>query len=220
MNSNARNVAAAGAILAALVVPSASSSAHLVKPELVGRAVLAAESLAAGPPAGGFFAGQTINGISFPRPSQPVIGLSSIVAGRTKGEYLAMADNGFGNKANSADFLIRAYYLVPDFETARGGSGSVAYDGDTDGRGFISFRDPNRLLTFPIVNGNTPERLLTGADIDPESLQRGRHGDLWVGDEFGPWILHFDAEGVLLDAPFSPPGDLVAETNPLRGRNP
>ena len=39
------------------------------------------------------------------------------------------------------------------------------------------------------------DRLLTGADIDPESIQRDRHGDLWVGDEFGPWILHFDADG-------------------------
>jgi hypothetical protein len=48
--------------------------------------------------------------------------------------------------------------------------------------------------------------LLTGADIDPESLQRAHNGDLWVGDEFGPWILHFDATGVLLDPPFSIPG--------------
>ena len=33
-----------------------------------------------------------------------------------------MPDNGFGNKANSADFLIRAYYITPDFKTASGGS--------------------------------------------------------------------------------------------------
>ena len=24
-------------------------------------------------------------------------------------------------------------------------------------------------------------------------MQRDRNGDLWIGDEFGPWILHFDA---------------------------
>ena len=34
-----------------------------------------------------------------------------------------MPDNGFGNKANSRDFLIRAYYIEPDFKTGRGGSG-------------------------------------------------------------------------------------------------
>ena len=45
------------------------------------------------------------------------------MAGRHRGEYLGMPDNGFGNKANSFDFLIRAYYLRPEFKTARGGSG-------------------------------------------------------------------------------------------------
>ena len=29
-----------------------------------------------------------------------------------------MPDNGFGSKANSFDFLIRAYYVTPDFKTA------------------------------------------------------------------------------------------------------
>ncbi len=51
-------------------------------------------------------------------PSQPVEGFSAIVDGRRHGEYLAMADNGFGTKANSLDFLIRAYYVEPDFKTA------------------------------------------------------------------------------------------------------
>jgi glycerophosphoryl diester phosphodiesterase len=32
-----------------------------------------------------------------------------------------MPDNGFGGKANSRDFLIRAYYATPDFKTARVG---------------------------------------------------------------------------------------------------
>ena len=81
---------------------------------------------APGPPSGAFFAGQTINGISFPTPSQPAIGYSGIVAGRTPGEYLAMPDNGFGNKANSRDFELRAYYIEPDWKTASGGSGTVS----------------------------------------------------------------------------------------------
>jgi glycerophosphoryl diester phosphodiesterase len=188
------------------------------QPALVGRAVLPADALASGPPSGAALGTGSINGIEFPRPRQPVAGFSAIVAGRERGEYLAMPDNGFGNKANSRDFLIRAYYVRPDFKTARGGSGTV--DVDAEQGEFIEFRDPDRLIGFPIVNEGTGARLLTGADIDPESLQRGANGDLWVGDEFGPWILHFDATGKLLDAPFATPGGLMSPSNPFLGGNP
>jgi glycerophosphoryl diester phosphodiesterase len=188
------------------------------QPTLVGRAVLPADALASGPPSGAARGTGSINGIAFPRPQQPVAGFSGIVAGRQRGEYLAMPDNGFGAKANSRDFLIRAYYVRPDFKTARGGSGTIEVDA-AQGE-FIEFRDPNRLIGFPIVNEATSARLLTGADIDPESLQRGADGDLWVGDEFGPWILHFDATGKLLDPPFATPGGLMSPSNPFVGGNP
>jgi hypothetical protein len=204
---------ALAAITAVAVIGSTSAGANETAgrgrlPRLVGRAVLPVETLAPGPPAGA--AVMDANGIDFPLPSQPVAGISAIVEGRRRGEYLAMPDNGFGNKANSFDFLIRAYHIRPDFKTARGGSGSVAV-GD-----FVSFRDPDHRIGFPIENERTTDRLLTGADIDPESLQRGRNGDLWVGEEFGPWILHFSADGRLLDPPFRIPG-VFAETNPFRG---
>jgi glycerophosphoryl diester phosphodiesterase len=159
----------------------------------------------------------TVNGISFPLAEQPVQGFSAIVEGREPGEYLAMPDNGFGAKATSRDFLIRAYWIHPDFKTAAGGSGAV----NPDVANFIQFSDPDRLIGFTIVMENTPERWLTGGDIDPESLQVDRHGDLWVGDEFGPWILHFDAEGRLLEAPISLPGNLMSPNNPhLSGARP
>ncbi len=166
--------------------------------------MLPVATYAPGPPAGAFFAGQTTNGITFPTPSQPVQGFSALVAGRQPGEYLAMADNGFGSKANSFDFLLRAYFVRPDFKTATGGTGTVGV-GD-----FVQFRDPNNVIGFPIQRS---DRLLTGADLDPESLQRGKDGDLWMGDEFGPWILHFDETGVLLEPPFRVPADLVGSTS-------
>ena len=200
-------------LVAGAASPSpAGGSSH--DPVLVGRAVLPVETYA-GPPESG--AGLvppgadtvTINGIEFPLPGQPVEGFSGIVDGRYRGEILAMPDNGFGAKATSRDFLIRAYHLRPDFKTADGGSGAVEV-GD-----FISFRDPHHEIGFPIVNEGTDARLLTGGDIDPESLQRGRHGDLWVGDEFGPWILHFDSRGRLLDPPFPLPGNLMSPNNPF-----
>jgi hypothetical protein len=135
-----------------------------------------------------------------------VEGFSAIIEGRRPGEYLAMPDNGFGTKANSFDFLLRAYYVTPDFKTAKGGTGSVAVDRDE----FVQFRDPNAVIGFGIQRA---DRRLTGADIDPESLQRAANGDLWMGDEFGPWILHFDRTGVLLDPPFRVPAGLVGSTS-------
>jgi hypothetical protein len=189
------------------VSASPPADQHLPEATLVGRAVLPVETYAPGPVSGAAFGPAVINGITFPLPSQPVQGFSSLIDGRQSGEYLAMPDNGFGGKATSTDFLIRAYYIRPDFKTASGGTGSVAV-GD-----FIQFSDPAHLYGFPIVNEATTDRLLTGGDIDPESLQRASNGDLWVGDEFGPWILHFDATGKLLDPPFSIPW-LKSPNNP------
>jgi len=45
------------------------------------------------------------------------------------------------------------------------------------------------------------DRLLTGADFDPESIRQVADGSLWVGEEFGPSLLHFSAAGELLQAP-------------------
>jgi hypothetical protein len=196
-------LAAMGALL-----PTAAS-ADQPPPTLAGRAVLPAETLSgSGPPSGAAVA-PPFNGIVFPRPNQPVLGFSAVIAGEHPGSYLAMPDNGYGSKANSADFLLRAYEVTPDFKTAKGGSGAVRVDDH------ISFRDPDHQLPFPIVNETTADRLLTGADLDPESLQRGRNGDLWMGEEFGPWILHFNGNGVLLEPPYALPGGLMSPNNPF-----
>ncbi|WP_167880418.1 esterase-like activity of phytase family protein [Nocardioides guangzhouensis] len=185
-------------------------------PVLVGRAVLPWDTFAGPPPAGAFLVPGpgTVNGVQFPLPAQPVEGFSAIVDGGSPGDLVAMPDNGFGGKANSVDFLIRAYSVRPRYKTAGGGPGTVEV-GD-----FVSFRDPDRRIGFPIVREGTADRLLTGGDIDPESLQRGRRHDLWVGDEFGPWILHFDGRGRLLDPPFALPGNLMSPNNPHLGGRP
>lgn len=115
---------------------------------------------------------------------------------------MAMADNGFGTQDNSADFLLRIYKLKPDFKTKAKGTGQVTV------QSFIQLHDPNKLIPFNIVNGDTAERLLTGADFDPESMQRTNDGTYWIGDEFGPYLLHFSADGVLLDAPIALPNPL------------
>jgi glycerophosphoryl diester phosphodiesterase len=199
------------AVVVALVLNGTQSIAGS-GPILKGRAVLPADTLAPGPACGTLLAPGVFNGIAIPWPSQVVQGFSALGRGREHGEYLAMADNGFGAKATSRDFLLRAYYLGIDFKTARGGTGEVEV------RDFISFRDPDHKIGFPIVNESTHERELTGFDVDPESLQRDHQGDLWMGDEFGPWILHFDATGRLLDAPHGI--DVKSPNNPSLGGQP
>ena len=111
------------------------------------------------------------------------------------GTFWAMPDNGFGAKGNSGDFLLRLYLIAPEWEGADGGAGTV-----NPGE-FISLRDPGHLIPFPIVNETTSERLLTGDDFDIESVVRLEDGTFWIGEEFGPFLLHVDAAGVLLAAP-------------------
>jgi|SRR5687768_938960 len=195
-------------IASAVATLSCAAVDRAPAPVLEGRAVLPVNTYAPGPPSGALFT-KSPNGITFPTPSQPVEGFSALVSGRHAREYLGMLDNGFGTKANSQDFLIRAYYIEPDFKTAKGGTGTVVV------KDFISFRDPGHKIGFAIINEATTDRLLTGGDIDPESMQRANNGDYWIGDEFGPWLLHFDATGILLEPPYPVPGTLMAF--PIRG---
>ncbi len=200
-------VLAALAVLAPAGLAAATGDRHARDvPRLEGRAVIPVDVVADGPPSGSMITSN--NGYTFPVAGQPVEGLSAIVEGERPGEWLAMADNGYGTKLNSRDFNLRAYTIRPDFKTARGGTGAV------DVIDWIEFRDPRHKFGFPIANEGKPGRVLTGADVDPESIQRGRDGTLWVGDEFGPWILHFDAEGRLLEAPYPLPGGLTSPSHP------
>jgi hypothetical protein len=80
--------------------------------------------------------------------------------------------------------------------------GSAATVGRVALRSFVQFADPDRRLPFPITRETTPERWLTGADLDPESMVRMADGTFWIGDEFGPFLLHFAADGRLLAPPF------------------
>jgi glycerophosphoryl diester phosphodiesterase len=157
---------------------------------LTGRAVLPAQTFAPGPPSG------ALAGVGAPFASQPVQGFSAVLPGPGD-TYWAMADNGYGAIENSADFNLRVYRIRPALRTAAGGPGTI------DVQGFIELHDPDHRIPFAIVNAFSDQRVLTGADFDIESLRRDPDGSLWFGDEFGPYLLHTDADGKVLQAPIA-----------------
>lgn len=149
-----------------------------------------AETFAAGPPSGAYRTGAGKPEFT----SQPVQGFSSIRPAGAAGDdatWLALVDNGFGVRVNSPDSLLRLYRVRVNWA-----KGMAAPQG-----AFIQLSDSNHFLRFHIVRDDTPQRLLTGGDLDPESLVTMPDGSLWIGDEFGPFLAHFSGDGRLLAAP-------------------
>ncbi|GGC82572.1 hypothetical protein GCM10011512_06650 [Tersicoccus solisilvae] len=166
-------------------------------PRLIARATLPADAPQPGPPSGA--QATPANGRTGPFPGQVIPGFSAAID-NGDGTFWAMPDNGFGAKTNSADFLLRIYRVKPLWKKAGRGPGTVRV------LNFITLSDPRHRTGFPIVNENTAGRQLTGGDFDIESLQRGKDGSFWIGEEFGPFVLQFDANGRLLRAPLPFPG--------------
>ncbi len=185
-------------IAAVAALPASVALAQQPEATLEGRAVLPADTFAEGPPSGTKLEEETKGGRTPPFESQPVGGISAVLEAGN-GEFQAMPDNGFGKKGNSSDFQLRTYRISPDFETANGGSGEISV-GE-----FVQLRDPNGYVPFEITNEDSEDRLLTGADFDVEAVRRDPRGDLWFGEEFGPFLLHTDATGRVLEAPIPLP---------------
>lgn len=179
---------------------------------LKGFAVLPADSYAEGPPSGNSITGTT-NGRTIPFANQPIQGFSAVQVADDN-SYWFLSDNGFGSKANSPDYLLRIYRLDPSFRGTENGDGSVNV------LDFIQLSDPDNKIPFQIVNENTSDRLLTGADFDIESFVIAEDGTIWIGEEFGPYLLHVDATGKLLAAPIPTPNITNLETAPEFVRSP
>ncbi|MCY7396321.1 MAG: esterase-like activity of phytase family protein [Nocardioides sp.] len=205
---------AAAAGLALTLGPGPAAGARPVVPdpegaELIGFASLPADTFVPGSERSGSFT--TNAGVPFG--GQPVQGFSGIHA-LGGGDYLVMSDNGFGAKANSQDFQLRVHRITPDPTT-----GTIAVRTG----GFV-LSDPDARVAFPLWRdgacstaasaGTLPagytcparDRILTGWDFDLESMQVGSDGTFWFGEEFGPFLLHTDARGRLLEAPVPTPG--------------
>lgn len=193
--------------LVAVAVPGAASSddrREFGRAALTGFAALPASTFVPGSePSGAALGTAPVNGVVPPFADQPVQGFSGVLR-NADGTYDVLSDNGFGTKANSADFTLRIHRVAPDL-----GSGAV------DVVGGITLTDPHGHVPFALTR---PDRVLTGADFDVESIVRTEDGSYWVGDEFGPYLLHFDRAGRLLAPPVALPG-VFAPENPAGAPN-
>jgi glycerophosphoryl diester phosphodiesterase len=176
--------------------------------ELIGMVVMPPEAFRGGPPAGRFD-GEGRRAPQARHESQPVQGVSSIKPGPTPGAWWALSDNGFGRKWNSPDYRLCLYLFELRPRTGAGADSRNAL------QGVIELSDPAKFFPWRITDESDPERLLTGADADPESLVEMPDGTFWIGDEFGPWLLHFSADGELLGAPVELPEVVFSPVHPL-----
>ena len=183
-----------------------------------------------GPVSGQFATGS--NGVTPPYQGQPIPGFSGMIPSTTRGSFFALPDNGFGAQGNSADFVLGFYEVTPTFTstgdgtTTRGPVAVLVCTPFSDPRGLLddsyilggpvysrTHYYPAPAAQIPVDPSIAAGRLLTGADFDVESIARMDDGTFWVGEEFGPYLLHFDAQGRLLRKPIRHPV-LRAPQNP------
>jgi hypothetical protein len=214
-----------------------ASSAHAeVAHQLTGWAALPSTTRTPGPTSGELIV--SANGVTPPFAASQVIPGWSGLLSNADGSFTALPDNGFGSKNNSADYVIGFYDVSIDFKSTGDGS---SVPGVVSNQTFVAFNDALGLLSNArgidlVITADLPTyrqgngfgtdtgiavdpsiragRLLTGYDFDVESIARAADGTYWVGEEFGPYVLHFAVDGTLLDEPI-PHAFLKSPSNPL-----
>lgn len=176
--------------------------------ELIGHIVMPPDALRPGPPSGQFD-GEGRRAASPRFDAQPVQGVSSIKPGPTQGAWWSLSDNGFGRKWNSPDYRLCIYLFDVRPRTQAGPDSRTAL------QAVIELSDPARFFPWRLADEASPERFLTGADADPESLVTMADDTFWIGDEFGPWLLHFSVDGDLLGPPVELPDNVRSPEHPL-----
>ncbi|WP_225785256.1 esterase-like activity of phytase family protein [Xenophilus sp. Marseille-Q4582] len=193
--------------LAAALACAGAAAQTAYPATLAGHALLPAQSFVAAPkdaPAdlrvsGKFTTGQRVEtpgsveglsggrgtGVSLPFQGQPLQGHSGIKK-MADGSFWVLTDNGAGAKVNSPDFMLYLNHYQVDFKS-----------GKFNRLNTIFLHDPDKKVPFRIVHEGTKQRYLTGSDFDPESFQFAG-GALWIGEEFGPYLIKADLKGKVL----------------------
>ena len=124
-------------------------------------------------------------GIGLPMPGQPIQGHSGIKT-MPDGSFWVLTDNGFGSRANSPDVMLYLNHYRIDWT-----AGTLAR------LATIFLHDPDKKVPFRITHEGTEKRYLTGSDFDAEGFQI-IGTTLWIGDEFGPYVIKADMTGRIL----------------------
>ncbi|MFK8251602.1 esterase-like activity of phytase family protein [Ancylobacter terrae] len=124
-------------------------------------------------------------GLSVPFKGQPLQGHSGIKV-MPDGSFWILTDNGMGAKANSPDSALYLNRYRIDWKS-----------GAFERLETVFLTDPDKKVPFRIVHEGTDKRYLTGADFDPESFQI-IGDDIWIGEEFGPYLIRADKTGKVL----------------------
>ena len=110
---------------------------------ITGYAVLPAETFVPGPTSGQFI--EASNGVGVPFVDrQPIQGFSDVHP-HSPGRYYVISDNGYGSRDNSADFLIRATLIEPEFRTTEGGAAVIRVVRS------VLLSDPDSVIGIPLV---------------------------------------------------------------------
>src|SRR5688572_8642336 len=159
--------------------------------ELIGHIVMPPDALRPGPPSGQFD-GEGRRAAAPRFDAQPVQGVSSIKPGPTPGAWWALSDNGFGRKWNSSDYHLSIYLFDVRPRTEAGSDSRSAL------QAVVELSDPAKFFPWRLTDETSPERVLSGADADPEAPVAMPDDTFWIGDELGPWLLHLSVDGALL----------------------
>jgi hypothetical protein len=178
-----RYLSLSGTALACLLVAPALAQQEFPA-VLAGHAVLPAQSFI-NAPSGLTVSGKSTTAPSAPPKSLPLQGHSGIKA-MPDGTFWIITDNDFSTRTNSADAVLYLVHYRIDWAA-----------GTFNPLQTIFLHDPDKKVPFRIIQEETDKRYLTGADFDVEGFQW--IGDtLWVGDEFGPFVIKADKTGRVL----------------------
>lgn len=177
---------------------------------LVGWSVLGQHNYTAGP------FSQHQPELGWAPPSSQIVGGFSAGAKAANGNDIFLTDTGFGPKSSSMSSLLGLYEVKVEYNDSSGQNKNVEvlrlirfYD--TDNKlsfskqadfEFYGNNSKNNPVDSIIKNG----KLLTGGDIDPESFRVDYKGHVWVGEEFGPFLIKLDKTGKVLRQEISIPG--------------
>jgi hypothetical protein len=204
--------------LAVLTTLGVSGPALAAANTLTGWAMMPAATFSDGPTSGQFAftnANSPANNPPYVN-LQPVQGFSGVLAG-ANGSYQMLVDNGFGSKGNSADALLRMYAVQVDWNAKTVGAADFTTGAALPGfsaASRITLNDAKGVMaaagiatvyggaTYPgsaiaVDAAITGGKLLTGGDLDIESVRQDKNGNLWFGEEFGPFLVKTDASGTV-----------------------